>query len=160
MYAIVPQSGAFQSGALGAEERSNPLPAGRYQIDVFTPNWAAFNSWLSTNRATVKVNSTEQSGDDETDPTTYEEYVFTVSAPTTWSAVTFGYPDIIPSGTPLPGDPATNPSQLNVPGSSSSSKPASTSPSDVTLAVAAIAVLGLGLGLAWHARSRRKARAA
>lgn len=44
---------------VGAIERRNPLPVGRYWVDVFTSKEAAFQNWLRAHKAEVQVISAE-----------------------------------------------------------------------------------------------------
>lgn len=67
--------------ATGAVQRANPLPAGRYWVDVFAPDSDAFNGWLSTNRLTVTVRQTEHY---DSAPAR-DWYLFEVKAPTPWA---------------------------------------------------------------------------
>lgn len=97
--------------ALGAEERSNPLPTGSYWVDVFADNRPKMASWAKANRGSVQVLSTQTVGDDDEDPTTYDEYTFKVSSPVAWDARTFGYPEIIaPPAAPPKSTTVTSPS--------------------------------------------------
>jgi hypothetical protein len=73
---------------LGAQETQNPLPAGRYWVDVFAPDADAFGAWLSSNKATVKVRTTEHF---DSDPVR-DWYLFDVSVPTPWHGP--GFPEI------------------------------------------------------------------
>jgi hypothetical protein len=40
-------------------ERANPLPVGKYWVDVFAPKEAAFQDWLARNKGNVVVTTTE-----------------------------------------------------------------------------------------------------
>lgn len=53
-------SGVNNRAIVGALERRNPLPPGRYWIDVFEPHSAAFSAWLSRQGGKVRVESTER----------------------------------------------------------------------------------------------------
>jgi hypothetical protein len=99
---IVRSEGIYYGGrrvirlGLSAVERTNPLPAGRYWVDVFTPQEAAFQSWLQRNKANVIVTSTETFpgethwfGPD--DPGRVWR-LFEVNAPVTWEGP--GFPTI------------------------------------------------------------------
>jgi hypothetical protein len=44
---------------VGAIERRNPLPPGRYWVDVFASKEAAFQNWLKAHKAEVQVISSE-----------------------------------------------------------------------------------------------------
>lgn len=67
----------------GAVERANPLPAGRYWVDVFQPDADAFGAWLSSNKATVRVVSTQHFDRNDAGPPR-DWYLFEVTAPTPW----------------------------------------------------------------------------
>jgi len=73
---------------LGAVERKNPLPAGRYWVDVFAKDSDAFGAWLNSNKATVQVRTTEHF---DSDPVR-DWYLFEVSVPTPWQGP--GFPTI------------------------------------------------------------------
>lgn len=42
------------------QERRNPLPAGKYWVDVFEPDWAMFQDWVSRNTGIMKVLTTQE----------------------------------------------------------------------------------------------------
>lgn len=44
---------------IGAVERHNPLPIGRYWVDVFDPKTAEFREWIRRNSDKLKIVSTE-----------------------------------------------------------------------------------------------------
>ena len=82
-----------------ALERRNPVPAGRYWVDVFDQvsthpatkgqnTQTAFRDWLRRNSATVKSESTQSF---DTTPAR-DFYIFRVSAPTKWEGP--GFPEI------------------------------------------------------------------
>ena len=52
--------GVDARGVVGALERRNPLPPGRYWIDVFEQHSAAFAAWLGRQAGKVRVESTER----------------------------------------------------------------------------------------------------
>lgn len=94
---IVRPEGIYYGGrkvislGLSAVQRTNPLPPGKYWVDVFDPQEAAFQDWLRRNKANVAVTTTE----------TYEpvgDYpgrvwrLFQVNAPVTWEGP--GFPTI------------------------------------------------------------------
>lgn len=71
-----------------AIERRNPLPAGKYWVDVFDPHTSPFLAWLSKNQANLTVNTTERiQGDPEGN-----WILFTVRSPILWEGP--GYPTI------------------------------------------------------------------
>jgi hypothetical protein len=78
---------------LGVEERTNPLPVGRYWIDVFGDNRAKMSTWLSANRLTVQAVDTESFAENPGGPAR-DFYIFKVTAPTAFDMKTFGFPDI------------------------------------------------------------------
>jgi|GEM_PF-4909660 len=73
---------------LGKVERHNPLPAGKYWVDVFAKDSDAFGAWLSSNKPTVAVRTTEHY---DSDPPR-DWYLFEVSAPTPWNGP--GFPTV------------------------------------------------------------------
>jgi hypothetical protein len=76
-----------------AVERRNPLPAGRYWLDVFGEQRAKFTAWRLLNGKAVRVLATESH---DTDPP--RDWVrFDTTAPVPWEAA-FGFPTIVPAG--------------------------------------------------------------
>jgi hypothetical protein len=72
---------AFLSPAsVGALERRNPLPPGRYWVDVPDPKAAAFEAWRSRNGASIIVEATERREGDV--PVTWT--LFRTTAPVPW----------------------------------------------------------------------------
>lgn len=84
-------------------ERRNPLPAGRYWIDVADPRRTDFTTWLAVNKDSVHVTNTEASEG----PPASDFYIFTVAesvsvpggtgtinVPVQWDAVSFGFPTV------------------------------------------------------------------
>lgn len=76
---------------VGAIERKNPLPPGKYWVDVFEPQEIAFQDWLRRNKANVAVTSTE-SFDPTGDYAARVWRLFEVNAPVTWEGP--GFPTI------------------------------------------------------------------
>lgn len=84
-------------------ERRNPLPGGRYWIDIFDSKRSAFETWAAVNKDSVHVEVTESH---DTNPPR-DFYIFTVAervavpggtgtiaVPVQWDAATFGFPTI------------------------------------------------------------------
>lgn len=158
------------SQSLGALQRTNPLPAGRYAIDVAgSAKQEQFNAWSAANKNALRVESTssvELDDDAATDAsswlpswltptktTTLTRYVFLVTSPVSWDAATFGYPDITTS---KPSDEVT---PTNTP--SPTKKPAPTDPSflsDNTLLLV-LASGGMLTLVAYTAYRHRKGKA-
>lgn len=88
---------------LGAVERQNPLPAGRYWVDVFQNDSDTFGAWLSSNKATVRVRTTEHF---DSDPAR-DWYLFEVSVPTPWHGP--GFPTIAGPNVTTSSDTAQRP---------------------------------------------------
>lgn len=95
-----------------AAERRNPLPVGRYWVDVFDlvstapatkgqNEQTAFRAWLRRNAATVKVERTQSF---DTEPAR-DFYIFKVVASTPWEGP--GFPTIAPSGVQSSDDTVT-----------------------------------------------------
>lgn len=146
MYHVIPSS----VGALGAEQRSSPLPAGSYWVDVFGANRPKMIAWLSTNRGAVQALTTTTVGDDDEDPNTYDEYTFKVTNPVPWDAVTFGYPDIVDAANPAPS-PSNPTSPASTASPTSPNKipaKASISSNTTVLVIGALAVIGLTITVA------------
>jgi hypothetical protein len=76
---------------VGAMERANPLPAGRYWVDVFTLQEAAFQDWLKRNKANVMVTTTESYDPIDGNPGRVWR-LFEVRTPVTWEGP--GFPTI------------------------------------------------------------------
>ena len=114
---IVRPEGIYYGGrkvislGLGEQQRANPLPTGRYWVDVFTPQEAAFQSWLQKNKANVTVVTTETFpgethwfGADDPGRTWR---LFDVKTPVTWEGP--GFPTIADAGTKNSADTAQRP---------------------------------------------------
>jgi hypothetical protein len=90
-------------------ERRNPLPVGRYWIDIFESGMTAWQAWLTANAGTVRVETTQ---DFESPgifahalehpleiwaerPPARRFVIFAVSAPTPWSGTMgLGHPTV------------------------------------------------------------------
>lgn len=96
------------NGALGTLMRQNPLPAGRYWIDVFGDNRDKMSSWVTTQVGAVKVQDTE-SFDETSDFPARDFYIFQVVSPAPWDAVTFGYPTLADSAVQSSDDTVQKP---------------------------------------------------
>ena len=70
-----------------ALERRNPLPVGRYWIDVAAGKALELDGFFKSHAARVHVENTEESGE-----VTF--YIFSVSEPVPWFAVNFGFPTV------------------------------------------------------------------
>jgi hypothetical protein len=93
---------------VGAVERANPLPPGKYWVDVFTPQEAAFQDWLHRNKANVIVTTTE-SFDPTMDGSPGRVWrLFEVGTPVTWEGP--GLPTIADPGVKSSEDTAQRPS--------------------------------------------------
>jgi len=66
-----------------AIERRNPLPLGRYWVDVFDPHIADFRVWLSNHEDSIKVEKQENYLPRDTYPA-HNWYLFTVTKETPW----------------------------------------------------------------------------
>ncbi len=93
-----------QFGAdFGGVERKNPLPKGMYWVDVFDKDKEAFQTWLTTNRSTVKIRAT-QTFKGETNLFSanvpgHDWFKFEVLSPTKWEGP--GLPTIITQSAPV-----------------------------------------------------------
>jgi hypothetical protein len=77
-------------------ERRNPLPAGRYYLDVFGPTHiAAFEAYLKSNASSITVENQQLTPASvlNAQPEVMF-YLFTLRAPVGWDQVTFGFPNI------------------------------------------------------------------
>jgi len=87
-----------------AQERKNPLPPGRYWIDVFDPHRRGFKDWLDKNASTISV---EQTKEYETNTPLGTFYLFTTSEPVQWEGP--GFPTIADQGVQSQEDTAQRP---------------------------------------------------
>lgn len=76
---------------MGDLERHNPLPAGRYWVDVFAPDASAFIAWLRANKNAVHVTTTESFPENGGGPAR-DWYLFDVTTPVPWSGP--GFPTV------------------------------------------------------------------
>jgi len=82
-----------QGFGIGAVERRNPLPVGRYWIDIFDSQENAFRAWLNEHKGSVRVITTESYPS-----STFGGYegrvwrLFEVTAPVSWNGP--GFPTI------------------------------------------------------------------
>jgi hypothetical protein len=91
---------------VGALQRTNPLPAGKYWIDVFTPQEAAFQDWLRRNKTHVIVTTTETFDPiDDWPGRTWR--LFEVKAPVSWEGP--GFPTIAGPGVQSSSDTSDRP---------------------------------------------------
>jgi len=72
-------------------ERRNPVPPGRYWLDVFPPNIATITAWTRANKGAVRVVSTEFF--DSTPPRQW--LMFDVLEPVPFDQLTFGFPTVV-----------------------------------------------------------------
>lgn len=93
---------------LGVLMRQNPLPVGRYWIDVFGDNRDKMFAWANANSAAIKTEDTE-SFDATSDFPARDFYIFSVLAPVPWDGVTFGYPTVADSSVKSSDDTVQKP---------------------------------------------------
>lgn len=101
----------------GRLERANPLPPGRYWIDVFGDDIPKFDQWLDGNRALglVAVESSEHFQAQMWYPPFQDErparnwILFKVLGHVPWNGVEFGYPTIADAGVQYSSDTADRP---------------------------------------------------
>ncbi len=74
-----------------ALERRNPVPVGRYWIDVQNSKTDEFNGFLASHSKSIHTDTTEGDSSEE-GGTTF--YIFKVLTPVTWLPVNFGFPTI------------------------------------------------------------------
>lgn len=106
-------TGLVEEGKSGSLEKTNPMPSGRYWIDVFGKNIPSAAQWFKgMSGLGVTVNATETfvptpqevllekgpfASQDDIQGMTRNWYLFTVSpnpVPVTWDQATFGFPTI------------------------------------------------------------------
>lgn len=88
------------------ERNTNPLPDGRYWVELSDPARAKFDAWRADNKDGVKIETTES--DEEASPP-WSFYIFNVknrvpvpggtvsmNIPVVWDAKSFGFPTIAP----------------------------------------------------------------
>jgi hypothetical protein len=131
----------------GALERTNPLPAGRYWVDVFQPDAEAFGAWLSSNKATVHVVSTQSFEKNDGGPPR-DWYLFQVSAPTPWQGP--GFPTIADASVTSSADTAQRPDPAPDPVSqlADASSDLFSSVHSAATALPMVAVIAAGVGVA------------
>lgn len=109
---IVRPEGIYYGGrkvislGVGAIERTNPLPVGKYWVDVFDPQEVAFRAWLQKNKANVAVTTTE-SFDPVGDYPGRVWRLFEVNAPVMWEGP--GFPTIAGPGVNTSADTSDRP---------------------------------------------------
>lgn len=105
-YAAIGALAAYSG--LGTLMRDNPLPIGRYWIDVFGDNRDKLALWFRQNRDTVDALTTESFDKNPGGPAR-DFYIFRVKAPTTFEAVTFGFPTVAGSNVQSSDDTVQRP---------------------------------------------------
>jgi hypothetical protein len=75
-----------------ALERRNPLPAGRYWVDIQTKFLAGFQNMLDRNASTLTVESREEHPLLSNFDLSVTTFVFRTSAPLEWKSREWGYP--------------------------------------------------------------------
>lgn len=100
-----------------AIERRNPLPVGRYWVDIVEPKTGGvllkFDAWLARNSSKVKVVKREQKGTTlwslDTSGKRYDWVLFDVLSPVEWPRTSgFGLPTIVQSPTAPTAAPVTS----------------------------------------------------
>lgn len=96
-------------------ERRNPVPPGRYWLDVFSPNIADITAWKNANRDRVRVVSSESFDPVPSGTQTDTRFtparlwlLFDVLSPVQFDQLKFGFPTVVkqsadasPGGTPV-----------------------------------------------------------
>lgn len=103
---VIALNPALSEVGVGAIERANPLPAGRYWVDVFTPQEAAFQAWLQKNKSNVAVTTTESFDPIDSYPGRVWR-LFEVNAPVSWEGP--GFPTIAGANVQTSGDTVQRP---------------------------------------------------
>jgi len=94
--------------ATGALERRNPLPPGRYWVDVFQSKATAFNAWLARQKDSVRVETTESyPGDLDRAYESRDWVLFRVLAPVPWEGP--GLPTVADAGVRTSDDTVQKP---------------------------------------------------
>jgi hypothetical protein len=88
------------------ERNTNPLPDGRYWVELNDPGRASFQTWQNDNKDQIKVETTES--DEESSPP-WSFFIFNVTnrvkvpggtgsinVPVVWDAKSWGFPTIAP----------------------------------------------------------------
>lgn len=96
--ALEPQTGAI--------ERRNPLPVGKYWVDVFRKDLSAFEAWGRKNSVKLKVRTIEHFPNDD-DALTRDWILFDVLAPVPWEGP--GLPTIADASVTSSSDTADRP---------------------------------------------------
>ena len=90
-------------GTLGTLERRNPLPAGRYWIDLFAQDSDAWLDWRKRNASSVGIEATEHINSEP--PRDF--IIFHVTAPVSWEGP--GYPNVADKSVQSSNDTAQRP---------------------------------------------------
>lgn len=106
MHSRVSRAGCSCAHGVGAVQRANPLPPGRYWVDVFENDSPDFSSWLAANRSTVSIVSTQHFDANAGGPAR-DWVLFTTSAPTPWNGP--GFPTIADASVTSSSDTAVRP---------------------------------------------------
>jgi hypothetical protein len=93
-------AGVIQTGAI---ERRNPLPVGKYWVDVFEKDGPNFEHWVTKNKGSVFIRATEHF---DSDPVR-NWYRFETTAPVLWEGP--GLPTILEPGVTTSSDTAVRP---------------------------------------------------
>jgi hypothetical protein len=91
---------------VGALERANPLPPGRYWVDVFETDSPNFSTWLAANKGAVSIVSTEHFDANAGGPAR-DWVLFQVSTPVAWQGP--GFPTIADASVTSSSDTAQRP---------------------------------------------------
>lgn len=143
--------GGFGIG-VGALERRNPLPAGRYWIDVFQPDSAAWQAWLVSNAQNVKIEETEHFAEVDQFPDR-DFFIFKVLTPVTWQGP--GFPSIADATIKSSTDTRDRPDPTKDPTDVGADLVESLlHPSPTTVAVGTVIFLIAGGGLALYVINR------
>lgn len=111
-------SGMISTGEL---EKSDPLPPGRYWIDIFQPNLAIFQAWFLTAQDVVIENQESFEADDEGGYPARTWYLFVVKTPVAWglagkgSPPRIGWPTIAGPGVHTSDDTVQKPKGEDIP---------------------------------------------
>jgi hypothetical protein len=158
----VATAGWIETGLL---QRTDPIPPGRYWIDVFAPKQAIFDAWLKSAGAMVEVRKTESFEPQDSYPSR-NWYLFLVNKPVAWGylengtyvdlASNLGWPTVADRNVQSSDDTVQKPKvKEGLPGIwESLGFDESTSATTKVLIVAGIVVI-VGIGVGYAVRSFR-----
>jgi hypothetical protein len=103
---LVPVVVDDQDAETGAVERRNPLPIGRYWVDVFAKDSDAFTQWTKRNTDRLKIRGTEHFANDDA-ALVRDWMLFEVLSPVPWEGP--GFPTVADASVTSSSDTSDRP---------------------------------------------------